>query len=261
MSVPSRQQFPDQVAQLVRARFPLVRIESVPASFSLRINGHLTSLENVYRLSVLRPDEIQQHVNRWIVELLRASEGNQDRFGTFAQLKDRLLPMVLGANADDGAWSMVVAEQVIEGLTICYAIDNDRTIAYLLRDHFETWNIPLEELHEQAMLNLVARSQEMEAHGMQDENGRVNLILFQKGDGYDASRIFLPTLHDRLCEHLGSPFVAAIPNRDILLCFRDDAETVNQLAAKVAEDFRQMPHQVTDRLFLVTRDGIAPWVR
>ena len=121
--------------------------------------------------------------------------------------------------------------------------------------------MPLEEQHEQAIGNLVSRSQEMEAHGMQDETGRVNLILFQKGDGYDASRIFLPTLHDRLCEHLGSPFVAAIPNRDILLCFRDEEATVNQLAAKVAEDFRQMPHQVTDRLFLVTRDGIAPRAR
>ena len=68
-----------------------------------------------------------------------------------------------------------------------------------------------------------------EAEAAQDEEGRVNLILFQTMDGYDASRVLLPTLHDRLREYLGSPFAAGIPNRDILLCFRNDDETVARL--------------------------------
>jgi uncharacterized protein YtpQ (UPF0354 family) len=76
-------------------------------------------------------------------------------------------------------------------------------------------------------------------------------------DGYDASRILLPTLHERLREHLGSPFAAGIPNRDILLCFRNDDETVDRLKGQIAEDYRNMPHQITDRLLLVTADGIA----
>ena len=38
----------------------------------------------------------------------------------------------------------------------------------------------------------------MSAHAAQDEDGRINLILFQTMDGYDASRILLPTLHERL---------------------------------------------------------------
>jgi hypothetical protein len=67
----------------------------------------------------------------------------------------------------------------------------------------------------------------------------------------------LPTLHEQLKEHLGSPFAAAIPNRDIMLCFRDEAETVERLAKQIAEDYQRMPHQVTDRLLLVTADGIA----
>ena len=77
-------------------------------------------------------------------------------------------------------------------------------------------------------------------------------------DGFDASRILLPTLHNRLREHLGSPFVAGIPNRDILLCFRNDEQTVERLSEKISEDYRQMPHQVTDKLLLITPDGVAP---
>jgi hypothetical protein len=76
-------------------------------------------------------------------------------------------------------------------------------------------------------------------------------------DGYDASRVLLPTLHERLRPYLGSPFGAAIPNRDILLCFRNDTETVARLKNQVGEDYRSMPHQVTDQLLLVTPDGIA----
>ena len=76
-------------------------------------------------------------------------------------------------------------------------------------------------------------------------------------DGYDASRVLLPTLHEKLREHLGSPFAAGIPNRDILLCFRNDDETVGRLREQIAEDHRQMPHGVTDKLLLVTPDGIA----
>jgi hypothetical protein len=116
----------------------------------------------------------------------------------------------------------------------------------------------LEELHDVAIANLTSRSEAISAHAAQDESGQVNLILFQTMDGYDASRLLLPTLHERLRPHLGSPFAAGIPNRDILLCFRNDPENADRLAKQIAEDYQRMPHQVTDKLVLVTQDGIAP---
>src|SRR5206468_6093518 len=96
-----------------------------------------------------------------------------------------------------------------------------------------------DELHETALNNLITRSESMAAHAAQDEDGKINLILFQTMDGYDASRILLPTLHERLREHLGSPFAAGIPNRDILLCFRNDDETVARLREQIADDYRK----------------------
>jgi uncharacterized protein YtpQ (UPF0354 family) len=198
-------------------------------------------------------------VNRWIVELLRAAEGTNDQEGTFEELKDRILPLVLSTEGAETRGPSVVTQPFIEGLTIAYAIDSDRTISYLSRSHFAAWNIAFDDLHDTAMDNLISRSEQMTAQAAQDEEGRVTLIFFQQMDGYDASRILLPTLHDRLREHLGSPFAAAIPNRDILLCFRNEPEMVGRLQGQIAEDYRSMPHQVTDKLFLVTADGIAPF--
>src|SRR5262249_13246910 len=137
-------------------------------------------------------------------------------------------------------------------------VDNDRTINYVLKSTFTRWNVTQEDLHNTAIENLISRSEAISAHAAQDEDGKINLILFQTMDGFDASRILLPTLHARLREHLGSPLAAGIPNRDILLCFRNDDETIGRLREQIRRDYESMPHQVTDKLMLITPDGIAP---
>jgi uncharacterized protein YtpQ (UPF0354 family) len=252
----SREQFVDHLLRAVPAKFPLVKLARGDQPFSMRINGHVVPLENIYRMILLRPDEMQHNIDRWMVELLRAAEGTPDRHGTFEELKDRILPMVL-PDRDDEIHRGMVSQSLVDGLSVAYAIDNDRTIVYIPQRQFEGWEVSLEDLHETAIENLVKRSEAMSAHAAEDDDGRISLILFQTMDGYDASRILLPTLHERLREHLGSPFAAGIPNRDILLCFRNDDETVSRLQTQIAQDFQQMPHQVTDKLLLITPDGLS----
>jgi hypothetical protein len=257
MSTPSREQFIQQVQECVAERFPLVKIARGEQPFSMKVNGHVASLENLYRAVVLQPDESRHQIERWMVELLRAAEGSPDRSGSFEELKDRILPMIL-SDKDVAAHRNSVMQPLIEGLHVAYAIDSDRTIAYIPHVQFEAWDITRDELHDAAIENLVGRSEAMNAHAAQDEEGRVNLILFQTMDGYDASRVLLPTLHERLREYLGSPFAAGIPNRDILLCFRNDDETVARLRDQIGEDHHKMPHGVSEKLLLITADGIAP---
>jgi hypothetical protein len=251
----NREQFADQLVKHIAVKFPLVKLAPGPQPFSMRVNGHVASLENVYRMAQMQPEDANHHIDRWVVELLRASEGTPDQGGTLDELRSRILPMVLPAGAINDA---MVSQPIVEGLSVAYAIDNDRTIAYIPRSHFDTWGISVDELHEIALKNLLAKSESLEAQVAQDEAGNISLILFQRLDGYDASRLLLPTLHEKLSGYLGSPFVAGVPNRDILLCFRNDPAALANLQKQIADDFRNMPHQVTDQLFLVTPDGIAP---
>jgi len=252
----SREQFVDQVLQYVHEKFPLVKISRGKEPFSMLVNGHLASMENVYRMAVLQPEDLRHHIERWVVELVRAAEGTPDRTGSFEELRDRILPMIVADGQRDKR--TMVTEPLLEGLSVAYAIDSDRTIAYIPEQQFKDWSIDRQTLHEAALENLVKRSESMSAHAAQDDDGKINLILFQTMDGYDASRVLLPNLHEKLREHLGSPFVAAIPNRDILLCFRNDDPTVERLREQIEADHQRMPHGVTDRLLLVTPDGIAP---
>lgn len=251
-------QFMDEVLRLLGARFPLVQAERAQEMFSVRINGHLAPLENLYRTAAQDPKQVQHHIERWVVELLRAAEGSPDQEAGFDQIKERILPMVFSPARPDLNQRHVVSQSLVEGLNVGYAIDSDRTIAYISPSLFAKWHITMDELHETALGNLVSRSNAISAQAAQDEQGQVNLVMIQTLDGYDSSRILLPSLHAQLREMLGSPFVAGIPTRDILLCFRNEEQTVGRMHERIKQDYRVMPHQVTDQLFLVTADGIAP---
>lgn len=252
----SREEFVDRVIAAARAKFPLAKVERAPEAFSLSVDGLVASLENLYRIHNLSPEDFRRNVERWMVELMRVTEGSPDFGADFKTIGDRILPMILGESATIVQGGMV-SQPFVGDLHIAYAIDHDRTIAYIPEGQFEKWKISLDDLHEAALANLVTRSQQISAHAGQDDAGHVNLIIFQTMDGYDASRILLPTLHERLREHLGSPFVAGIPNRDILLCFRNEAQMVERMLDQIVRDYRQMPHQISQKLLLVTADGIA----
>jgi uncharacterized protein YtpQ (UPF0354 family) len=260
MSEPSREQFVGQVLQVLRSRFPLVKLAPAEQTFSILVNGQVAPLENLYRIALLRPNEMKRHVERWMAELLRAAETLPNHATSYEQVKDRIMPMVLSQAVEQSNSGAMVTQQFVEGLVIAYALDSERTIGYIAAQQFDGWHISVDELHETAINNLVNRSESIAAQAAADESGRINLIIFQTMDGYDASRILLPTLHSRLVGHLGSPFAAGIPNRDILLCFRDDEGTVERMRKQIADDFRHMPHAVTEQLLLVTPDGVAPRV-
>ena len=259
MSQPSRDVFLEQVAKLVVARFPLVKLEQDTSQFALRLNGHWASLENLYRSAAEATNDLPHYVERWAVEILRAADAVPSATTTLDEVRERVMPVVLTTVPPHSASDSMVRQPVVAGLDVAYAIDADRSIAYIPQQMVDLWKVPLEELHELAIDNLIKRSEQIQAYADADDSGTVQVIVIQTLDGYDATRLLLPTLNERLREHLGSPFVAAIPNRDALICFRNEASAVARLRVQVEDSYRTMPHQVTDKLFLVTADGIAPY--
>jgi hypothetical protein len=179
----SRVDFLEEVAHLVARRFPLVKLERNADEFSLRVNGHWTSLENLYRLSQQQPAQFERHVERWVTELLRAAEGSPDQTASFEEIKERILPMVIPPGPRDVVGQAMTTQPLLEGLSVAYALDSERTIAYIPRKVFDGWNVSLDELHEVAIANLVQRSQTLQAHAAQDDAERVTLILIQTMDG------------------------------------------------------------------------------
>jgi len=156
---------------VVEKRFPLVKIARGSEPFSMKVNGHMASLENLYRIAVLRPEEMQRHVERWIVELIRAAEGSPDFHSALEEVRGRIVPMIL---ADESLGTRhPLAQQLIDGLSVAYALDSDRTIAYLTPERAREWNVTVDDLHDIALENLQQRSQTLAAQAAQDEQGKV----------------------------------------------------------------------------------------
>ena len=261
MAMPSRKDFLDRVMQVVSIRFPAVKLERDDGEFAMRLNGFWASMENLYRIVATQPDQLDERVEEWVSEMLKAADALPDdvEAASYERLRGRILPMVMSDSPPDTASASIVRQQLISGLAVAYAIDSERSITYVPPKLFARWNVSLDDMHDTALDNLAARSEQLAAQAAEDEEGRINMIIVQVMDGYDASRILLRGLHDRLREHLGSPFLAGIPNRDILLCFRNDPDTIERVGPQVAHDYRTMPHSISDKLFLVTADGIAPY--
>src|SRR5215218_7843481 len=108
MSSPlSKDQFLARVVAIVHERFPLVKIEPGDEGFSLSVNGAVAPLENLYRVTALHPDDLKHHVERWAVELLRASEGTPDASASYDEVKDRILPMIVSGEPDDAPFGVL----------------------------------------------------------------------------------------------------------------------------------------------------------
>ena len=182
MSQPTREQFLEQVLSHVKTRFPLVEITKAP-EFAVSVNGNVASLENLYRIILLQPERSDRHIDRWMVELLRAAEGSPDQSANFEEVKTRVMPMVLAETATDKDGAMV-SQSLLPGLRIVYALDNDRTIAYIPQQVMEGWGITMEQLHETALDNLVDHSKEIGGQAAQDEDGTINLVILQTLDGF-----------------------------------------------------------------------------
>ena len=89
-----------------------------------------------------------------------------------------------------------------------------------------------------------------------EDGGRA--AVFAAQDGYDAARLLLSTLHERLAPELDGDFFVATPARDLFMALSIGPDSfVDRLRKRANRDFRRLPYPITDDLFVVTRDGVA----
>ena len=105
--------------------------------------------------------------------------------------------------------------------------------------------------------NLAKYTPELEIKILDNADGGRAAIVSQQ-DGYDAARLLLGRLHDRLKRELHGDFWVATPSRDTFLAISQGPEPfLDRLRERVGEDFRRLPYPITKDLFFVCRDGVA----
>jgi hypothetical protein len=124
-------------------------------------------------------------------------------------------------------------------------------------DHLLSWGIPVADIQEAALRNLAAWS--ATAAWTDEVSGERRLISSDTGEGWDASRILLPEVIDRLSSELASAgrVLVGIPERHVLIAGAlrpGDEEFATLFAEFVVEHSGGADEPIDRRLFEIV-DG------
>ncbi|HEY4328208.1 MAG TPA: hypothetical protein VGN88_00630 [Phycisphaerae bacterium] len=278
--------FTEMVVSLARSWFPQTAV-SVIDDVHVQFGTQNLSLAGLHRRYLSSPEELPKQVRAFLIQL-QGSLPAAALAGTWRHASQRIMPVFLRPEVLQAA-AGIIHEEWINDLAIGYALEDSppsapadaappagnpaaaletvqppkllepvpaqRVITY---EDLKRWSITAEDLHEQAMHNLVLYSHEHMMHGRHEDG--YTIMSLAHSDRHNAARILLPELHHKLREHLGTTFLAAMPTRETLFAFNiKDPEIIARMRKNLSQIFELSPppHGISPKFFLVTPDGIA----
>jgi hypothetical protein len=246
--------------RLAREYFPLLQAASV-RGFSVRLGQSEIGLSNFYRMYLQAPDQFRRIVLPGLTSLVRMQELSPAQLmPDFSEVRERILPMLAPDN--DSRQDERVRQPWVGGLCIGYVVDEDDSYRYIHRQMLENWDVSSDDLHEAAIENLREYSSNhpisMTVVGDEDNP---QMLMPMRPDAYNCSRILDPAFHQRLRELFGPQLVIGLPNRDFFVCVSlKQRGLIEQVRQRVREDYATMHHPLTERLLLISPDGVSEYV-
>lgn len=234
------------------------------------------TIREVFEQHVVLSDGIELDLSR----VLLATEGQDTRAVTLAidkliamlpgspqatelestpdELLPRLVPTEFLQDSPSTRSELVLAPVFGGALFAALLLGYEGRARYVRTRELSAWSLTPGDALALALQNLAARSARARFARIDTPHGP--LVFARTGDGLDAARLLLPTLHEVLAPELGSPFLAAAPHRDVLFaCALEPRELRESLLARVREDAARAPHRISEQLFRVAPDGVRPW--
>jgi uncharacterized protein YtpQ (UPF0354 family) len=145
----------------------------------------------------------------------------------------------------------------VNGTVIVFVLDMPQMTVSITVEQLVRWGVQCEDLDEIARANLARYAPDLEIQLVDSsEGGRAAIVARQ--DGYDAARLLLSSLHERLAPELRGDFYVAAPARDMFLAITLQPQSfVQRIRKRVQLDFKRLPYPITGDFFVVTRDGVA----
>ena len=257
--------FAQRVLDLARGKFPLLACETVP-DFQIKLGDSKVNLFNFYRSYVNSPSQFEAIVLPALTTVVQVQGwGKAQTEPTLDDVRDRIMPMLYPEDAWQERIPNFVGMPWVGGLVVLYVVDESHAYWYIRDDLLEAWHLSLDDLHQIALENLNRYFDEAPMEftvAGEDEGPR--LLIPSRHDAYNTSRLLSEPFHEKLRGVLGGEFAVGTPSRDFFVAVSlDSSETVEHVRKKVEDDFQQMDHPLSDRLLLVTHDGVteyAPWV-
>lgn len=256
------QQFAQRVLEFASRTYP-DRHCKLTDHLQLELGESTINLFNLYRSYTNAPDRFDDMVQPALQTLLEVEGWSQDRLNpSLDEVRDRIMPMLYPEEVQQNQFQDFAANPWVAGLSILYVVDEDEAYWYIRDDLLEQWQINLEELHEIALQNLDAYFEEhpMEFMLSGEEDGP-QLLMPSRPDAYNTARLLSEAFHHGVQDILGREFAVGAPNRDFFVAFNlEHGDMLDQIRKKVATDYERMDHPLSERLLLVSTDGVSEFI-
>jgi uncharacterized protein YtpQ (UPF0354 family) len=248
--------FAEQVAQLLRRMQPEYQVE-LTGPRELIVNGRRLDLDNLYRMVNHEPERGTEIVEHYLDQLF-AGDAAQLNHMSLDFARPRIMPRIQPESIFEHlSREMVAHVPFVNDTVVVFVIDLPQMTVSITTEQMIRWRLIAEELEQIARTNLDRYAPQMELQIVESKEGG-RAAIFSEQDGYDAARLLLTSLHQRLAPKLGGDFYVALPARDMFLALSAGPDPfVNRLHHRIEHDYRRLPYPISKSFFLVTRDGVA----
>jgi Protein of unknown function (DUF1444) len=248
--------FCEHVAALLKRLQPAFSVDMVGPR-ELVINGRRLDLENLYRMVRHEPDRGEEIVDHYLNQLFTGDSTELTSMSldfARARIMPRIQPESIFSHLSK---EMVAHVPFVNGTVIVFVIDLPQMTVSITTEQMVRWRLGTDALDEIARQNLDEYSPQLEVQIVESNEGGRAAILSQQ-DGYDAARLLMTGLYQRLASQMGGDFLVALPARDMFLAISPQpTEFVERIRSRVHHDFRRLPYPISQEYFYVTRDGVA----
>jgi len=248
--------FGEQVAKILHQQFPERAVE-LAGPLDLILSGRHLGLENLYRMVQHEPTRGLEIVENYIERLIEGDTLSSMPL-PLSVAKPRIMPRIQPVKIFEHLDREQVAHvPFVNDTVIVFVIDMPQMTVSITVEQLLCWGLESDDLDVIARENLARYAPDLQIQIVDSsEGGRAAIVARQ--DGYDAARLLLDSLHNRLAPELHGDFYVATPARDMFLALTcDPDEFVDRLRKRIELDYKRLPYPITSSFFVVTRDGVA----
>ena len=248
--------FGEQVAKILHQQFPERAVE-LAGPLDLILSGRHLGLENLYRMVQHEPTRGLEIVENYIKRLIEGDTLSSMPL-PLSVAKPRIMPRIQPVKIFEHLDREQVAHvPFVNDTVIVFVIDMPQMTVSITVEQLLCWGLESDDLDVIARENLARYAPDLQIQIVDSsEGGRAAIVARQ--DGYDAARLLLDSLHNRLAPELHGDFYVATPARDMFLALTcDPTEFVDRLRKRIELDYKRLPYPITSSFFVVTRDGVA----
>jgi hypothetical protein len=249
-----------KVLELARRKFPLLECQQGDG-FQIQIGASSVNLFNLYRSYVKAPDRFEEMLLPALTTAVQVQEWDDGRAEPpLDAVRDRIMPMLYPESIWQRRFPAMIGTPWVAGLAILYVVDEAHAYWYLRNAHRDHWGLEVDDIHTIAMTNLERHFDQkpMEIAVAESDEDSPAVLLPSQSDAYNSSRLLSEPFLARLLEVIGENFAIGLPSRDFFVAVKGSLpQTIEQIRRRVRIDFGKTEYPLTDRLLLVSADGVS----